>query len=45
MQTQYYCYGYSINTTDFPVIEVYVTNFPVVKAHVDELLSARMLAA
>jgi hypothetical protein len=32
MQTQYYCYGCSINTTDFPVVKV----------HVDELLSARI---
>ena len=51
MQTQYYCYGCSINTTDFPVVNVYVTDFslinvymtyfPLVKVHVDELLSAR----
>jgi hypothetical protein len=41
MQTQYYCYGCSINTTDFPVIKVYVTDFPVVNVHVDELSSAR----
>jgi hypothetical protein len=32
MQTQYYCYGCSINKT----------NFPVVKAYVDELSSARI---
>jgi len=43
MQTQkYYCYGYSINTTDFPVVNVYVTDYPVVKVHVDELSSARI---
>ena len=24
MQTQYYCYGCSINTTDFPVVNVYM---------------------
>jgi hypothetical protein len=42
MQTQYYCYGCSINTTDFPVINVYVTDFHVVKVHVDELSSARI---
>jgi hypothetical protein len=40
MQTQYYCY---INTTDIPVVKVYVTDFPVVKVHVDELSSARIL--
>jgi hypothetical protein len=40
MQTQYYCYGGSINTTDFPVVNVYVTDFPVVIVHVDELSSA-----
>ena len=40
MQTQYYCYGCSINTTDFPVVNVYVTDYPVVKVHVDELSSA-----
>jgi hypothetical protein len=27
MQTQYYCYGCSINTTDFPVVNVYVTDY------------------
>ena len=32
MQTQYYCYGCAIHTTDFPVIKVYV----------DELSSARI---
>jgi hypothetical protein len=42
MQTQYYCYGCSINTTDIPVVKVYVTDFPVVKVHVDELSSARI---
>ena len=52
MQTQYYCYGCFINTTDFPVVKVYVTvfpvvkvyvtDFPVVKVHVDELSSARI---
>jgi hypothetical protein len=42
MQTQYYCYGCSINTTDFPVVNVYVTDFLVVKVHVDELSSARI---
>ena len=31
MQTQYYCYGCSINKTDFPVVKV----------HVDEVSSAR----
>ena len=45
MQTQYYCYGYSINTTDFPVVNVYVTDYPVVKVHADELSSARIWAA
>jgi hypothetical protein len=42
MQTQYYCYGYSINTTDFPVVNVYVTDYPVVKVDVNELSSARI---
>jgi hypothetical protein len=42
MQTQYYCYGCSISTTDFPVVKVHVTDFSVVKVHVDELLSARI---
>jgi hypothetical protein len=42
MQTQYYCYVCSINTTDFPVVNVYVTDYPVVKVHVDELSSARI---
>jgi hypothetical protein len=42
MQTQYYCYGYSINTTDFPVVNVYVTDNPVVKIDVNELSSARI---
>jgi hypothetical protein len=42
MQTQYYCYGCSINTTDFPVVNVYVTDFPVVIVHIDELSSARI---
>jgi hypothetical protein len=42
MQTQYYCYGCSINTTEIPVIKVNVTDFPVVKVHVDELSSARI---
>ena len=42
MQTQYYCYGCSINTTDYSVVKVYVTDFPVVKVHVDELSSARI---
>jgi len=32
MQAQYYCYGCSINTTDFPVVNV----------HVDELSSTRI---
>jgi hypothetical protein len=32
MQAQYYCYGCSINTTDFSVVNV----------HVDELSSARI---
>ena len=41
MQTQYYCYGCSVNTTDFPVANVYVTDYPVLKVHVDELSSAR----
>ena len=41
MQTQYYCYGWSINTTDFPVVNVYVTDYPVVKVH-DELSSAQI---
>ena len=39
---QYYCYGCSINKTDFPVVKVYVTDFPVLKVHVDELSSARI---
>jgi hypothetical protein len=43
MQTQYYCYGCSINNTDFPVVNVYVTDFPVIKVHVDELSSARIV--
>ena len=42
MQTQYYCYRCSINTTDFPVVNVYVTDFPVVNVHTDELSSARI---
>jgi hypothetical protein len=42
MQTQYYCYGCSINTTDFPIVKVNVTDFPVVKVHGDELSSARI---
>ena len=42
MQTQYYCYGCSINMTDFPVVKVHVTDFSVVKVHVDELSSARI---
>ena len=42
MQTQYYCYGCSINTTDFPILKVYVTDFPIVKVHVDELSSAQI---
>ena len=44
MQTQYYCYGCPINTTDTPVVKVYiyVTDFPVIKVHVDELSSARI---
>ena len=42
MQTQYYCCGCSINTTDFPVVKVHVTDFSVVKVHVDELSSARI---
>jgi hypothetical protein len=37
MQAQYYCYGCSINTTDFPVVNVYVTDYSVVKVHIDEL--------
>ena len=40
MQTQYYCYGCSINTVDFPVIKVHVTDFPMVKVHVDEFISS-----
>ena len=32
MQIQYYCYGCAINMTDYPVVKV----------HVDELLSARI---
>ena len=40
MQTQYFCYGCSINSTDFPVVKIYVTDYPVVKVHVDELPSA-----
>ena len=42
MQTQYYCYGCSINTTDFPVVNEYVTDFLVVNVHVDELSSAQI---
>jgi len=42
MQTQYYCYGCFINTTDFPVVKVHVTDFLVVKVHVDELSSAQI---
>ena len=42
MQTQYYCYGYSINTTDFPIVNVYVTDYSVVKVHVHELSSDRI---
>jgi hypothetical protein len=42
MQTEYYCYGCSINTTDFPVLNVYVTDSPVVKVYVDQLSSARI---
>ena len=42
MQTQYYCYGCSINTTDFPIVNVYVTDFPTVNVHVDELSSAQI---
>ena len=42
MQTQYYCYGCCINASDFLVVNVYVTDFPVVKVHVDELSSARI---
>jgi hypothetical protein len=42
MQTQYYCYRCSINTTDFPVFNVYVTDFPVVNVHFDELSSAQI---
>ena len=38
----YYCYGCSINTTEFPVVNVYVTDYPVVRVHVDELSSARI---
>jgi hypothetical protein len=40
MQAQYYCYGCPINTTDFPVVNVYVTDFPVVKVHVGDVSSA-----
>ena len=36
MQTQYYCYGCSINNTDFPVVNVYVTDFPVVNVYVTD---------
>ena len=42
MQTQYFCYGYFINATDFPVVKVHVTYFPVVKVHVDYLSSAQI---
>ena len=42
MQTQYYCYECSINTTDFPVLKVHVTDSPVVKVYVDELSAARI---
>jgi hypothetical protein len=42
MQTQYHCYGCSINMTDFPVVNVYGTDYPIVKEHVDELSSARI---
>ena len=42
MQTKYYCYWCSINTTDFPIVKVHGTDFPVVKVHVDELSSARI---
>ena len=38
----YYCYGCSINTTDFPIVNVYVTDYLFVKVHVDELSSARI---
>ena len=36
MKAQYYCYGYSINTTDLPVLKVHVTDFPVVKVHLTD---------
>ena len=39
---QYYCYGCSINTTDFPVVNVYLTDYPVVKVYFDELSTARI---
>ena len=42
MQAHYYCYGCSINTIDFPVLKVHVTDSPVVKVYVDELSSARI---
>jgi hypothetical protein len=35
MQTQYYCVGCSINTTDIPVVKLDVTDFPVVRVHVE----------
>ena len=38
----YCCYGYSSNTTDFPTVNVYVTDYLFVKVHVDELSSARI---
>jgi hypothetical protein len=40
MQAQYYFYECPINTTDFPVVNTYVTDYPVLKVHVDELPSA-----
>ena len=39
---QYYCYGCSINTTDFPVVKVYVTDFPVVKVYVTDFPVVRV---
>jgi hypothetical protein len=31
MQTQYYCYRYPINTTDFPVVKVHVDEYRVLE--------------
>jgi len=43
--THYYCYGCPIITTYFPVVNVYMTDYPVVKVHVDELSSTRIFVA